>query len=118
MGEEYDMTAIDVTSDDTLTLREACRLLPHGRNGARPHLSTLLRWILRGAPAPDGRRVKLAAVRCGAKWITSREALREFSLALTPAPASDEPVSPPPRSPGQRRRASARAAEQLERAGI
>jgi hypothetical protein len=110
------MTAIDVTSNDTLTLAEACRLLPRGRNGSRPHLSTVLRWILSGCPAPDGRRVKLAAVRCGAKWVTSRAALQEFVDALTPR--QDLEPAPPPRTPGQRRRASERAAEQLEKAGF
>ena len=111
------MTDIDVTSEDTLTLTEACRLLPRGRNGSKPHLSTLLRWITTGAPAPDGRRVKLAAIRCGAKWVTSRAALREFTAALTPA-TSDAPSSPPPRSPATRRRASERAAAELTKAGI
>ena len=42
---------IDVTSDDALTLTEVCKLLPRGRNGSRPHLSTVLRWILGGAIA-------------------------------------------------------------------
>jgi hypothetical protein len=107
---------IDITSDDTLTLTEACRVLPRGRNGSRPHLSTVLRWILQGAPAPDGRRVKLAACRVGAKWITSRAALREFSAALTPR--SDGESAPLPRTPCQGTRASERAAKALERAGI
>ena len=51
-----------------------------------------LRWILHGAPASDGRRVKLAAVRCGAKWITSRDALRKFTAALQAATSSHQPV--------------------------
>jgi hypothetical protein len=110
------MTEIDVTSHDTLTLAEACRILPKGRKGSRPHLSTIIRWITAGAPARDGRRVTLAAVRCGGKWITSRAALREFAAALTPA-LSDTPGTPP-RTPGQRQRATARAARELEKLGI
>jgi hypothetical protein len=106
---------IDVTSDDTLTLAEACRVLPRGRHGSRPHLSTILRWILRGAPAPDGRRVKLDAVRCGAKWVTSRAALREFAAALTPAIETPRSL---PRTLGQRQRASERAAKLLNEVGI
>jgi hypothetical protein len=109
---------IDITSDDTLTLAEACRILPRGRNGSRPHLSTILRWILHGAPAPDGRRVKLAAVRCGAKWITSRTALREFVAALTPRVDGEPAPAPPPRTPTQRQRANERAARELEKAGM
>jgi len=110
------MIEIDITSDDTLTLAEACRILPRGRNGSRPHLSTILRWILRGAPAPDGRRIKLAALRCGSKWVTSRTALREFAAALTPR--LDTEPAPPPRSPTQQRRASERAASELTKNGI
>jgi hypothetical protein len=108
------MNTIDVTSDDALSLREASLVLPRGRNGSRPHLSTLIRWITRGAPAPDGCRVKLAAVRCGGKWVTSRQALREFCEALTPAQV-DRASS---RTSTTRQRASQKADEQLERVGI
>src|SRR5262245_53781183 len=112
------MTAVDVTSDDTLTLAEACALLPRGRNGSRPHLSTVLRWILHGAPTPDGcGRVKLAAVRCGAKWVTSREALRAFAAALTPSQSATH-ASLPPNTRRQRQKASERAAKKLEEIGI
>jgi len=108
------MLDIDPTSDDAVSLTDACRLLPRGRNGSKPHLSTLLRWIRIGVPGPDGQRVKLAALRCGGKWITSRAALREFAAALTPRVESDSQPSPVPRSPRARRRASERAAAKLE----
>ena len=110
------MTAIDITDPDTIRLSQACRELPPGRNNSRPHLSTLLRWILTGATAPDGRRVKLAAVRLGGKWLTSRVALAEFAAALTPS--TDDQATPSPRTPVQRRRASERAARGLESVGI
>jgi hypothetical protein len=111
------MTDIDVTSDDTLTLAEACALLPRGRNGSKPHLSTLVRWIQHGAPARDGRRVRLSAVRIGAKWVTSRSALREFVESLTPRLSSDASQMLPS-TPRQRQRASERAARKLEEVGI
>ena len=85
---------IDIMGDDTLTLAEACRVLPRGRRGARPHLSTLIRWIIDGSVARDGRRVRLSAVRVGGKWITSRVALREFSEALTQTGESPDPAKP------------------------
>jgi hypothetical protein len=110
------MTPIDVTSPDTLTLTEACALLPRGRHGSRPHLSTVLRWITHGSPAADGRRVRLAAVRCGGKWVTSRTALNEFVAALTPRPGGDAPQAP--RTAAQRRRAAARAERELEKKGL
>jgi hypothetical protein len=107
---------INITSEDTLTLTQACALLPRGRNGAKPHLSTLIRWITRGAPGPDGRRVKLAAVRIGAKWITSRAALQEFATALTPLLDNEE--SPLPVTVKRRSKANERTARTLEKLGI
>ncbi len=77
------MIKIDVTADDVLSLTEACRLLPRGRNGSRPHLTTLLRWIREGIKVQDGKRVRLSAVRFGGKWVTSRTALQDFAAALT-----------------------------------
>ena len=109
------MTEIDITSDDTMTLTEACRILPRGRNGAKPHISTLVRWITDGAPATDGRRVRLSAVRVGGKWITSRAALREFSALLTP---HLEPDMPPPLTPSKRRREEEERGKRLEKVGI
>lgn len=111
------MTDIDITDPaDTLTLSEACRVLPRGRRGARPHLSTLIRWITTGAPAPDGTRVRLSAIHIGGKWITSRAALQDFAAALTP---QLQPKSEPmPRTPAQRRRASDEAARELKQDGI
>jgi hypothetical protein len=76
--------AIDILSADRLTLAEACQLVPPARKNTRPHLSTVLRWITEGAPGPNGDRVRLAAVRFGGRWITSRQALRDFAKALTP----------------------------------
>jgi hypothetical protein len=110
------MTDIDVTSDDTLTLAAACRLLPRGRNGAKPHLSTILRWILQGAKAPNGERVRLEACRLGGRWLTSKDAIQRFCNRLTPQ--LDTPAAPAPRSPGQRRHAAERAEKELGRIGI
>jgi hypothetical protein len=109
------MVLIDITSDDVLTLTQACAILPRGRNSSRPHLSTILRWILHGAPSLDGRRVRLSAVGCGGKWITSRAALREFTEALTPR---HDDATLPARTPTARRRGNALAAKRLENAGI
>jgi hypothetical protein len=108
---------LDLTTETPVPLAAACRLVPPARNGRMTHLSTLLRWILIGAKAPDGTRVRLEAARLGSRWVTSKEALQRFAERLTPRPC-DTPVSPPPRTPGQRRRASERAARSLEEAGI
>jgi hypothetical protein len=107
---------IDVTSEDTMRLADLRLLLPKGRNGSRPHISTVLRWILDGVAGPGGQRVRLRAVRLSGKWVSSRQALQEFCEALTPV-LGDAPASPP-RTPAQRGRASEKASRRLEQAGI
>jgi hypothetical protein len=107
-----------VLFETTLGLVEAAQFLPRGRNSSRPHLSTLLRWILTGAKSPTGEVVRLEAVRLGSKWITSREALARFAERLTPSLADIAAEQRAPRSPSARQRASQRAAKELERVGI
>src|SRR5262245_47910434 len=105
-----------LTDETLISLSEVCRLLPTGRNGAKPALGTVLRWILNGSRAPDGTLVKLEACRVGSKWVTSREAIARWTAQLTPR-TSDDPVSPP-RTIRQRQRAAERAEKELERMGI
>jgi hypothetical protein len=107
---------IALTTETTLSLDQAARLIPPSRSARRTHLSTVLRWILRGARNPSGERVRLEAVRLGGKWVTSLEALQRFTDRLTPD--LDASSTLPPRSPGKRQRASDRAARELERLGI
>jgi hypothetical protein len=107
----------DTTVESPIPLNAAARLIPPARNGNRTHLSTLLRWITRGAKAPSGQRVLLEAVRLGGRWMTSREALQRFAERLTPhldAAAS----TATPRTPGQRHHAAERAARELNKFGI
>ncbi len=107
---------IDLAAEMPIPLADACRLIPPGRGGKQTHLSTLLRWILKGVKGPDGAIVRLDAIRLGGRWVTSREAIQRFAEHLTPRVA-DEP-GPAPRSPGRRHRASERAAKQLEKLGV
>ena len=109
---------IDLLAETTIRLHEVPALLPRGRNGARAHLSTILRWIQKGAKSPTGEVVRLEAVRLGSKWITSREALARFTQRLTPSLSTTAPAQAAPRSPSARSRASERAAQRLEAAGI
>ncbi len=106
---------IDLTAEKPIPLAAAATLIPPARNGKKTHLSTILRWILRGAKAPDGTLVKLEAARLGGRWLTSREALQRFSAKLTPSTAVEAPA---PRTPATRSRASSRASAELERAGL
>jgi hypothetical protein len=103
---------LDVSSESTISLTQAARLLPPGRRGRPASLSCILRWVLTGARGPSGERVRLEALRLGGRWVTSREALQRFATALTPR--LDTPAPAGTRTSAQRRRASERAATELE----
>jgi hypothetical protein len=105
---------IDLTSESTLSLIQAARLLPPGRRGRPATLSCILRWVLKGAPGPNGERVKLEALRLGSRWVTSREALQRFAEALTPS--LDAPTALAPRTPTARRRAAEQSGKRLDAA--
>ena len=107
---------IDLTCESVTSLSQAADLLPPGRGGARPTLSCILRWILKGARSPSGELVHLEALRIGGRWVTSREALQRFAESLTPP--LDGNSAQIHRSPTARRRASEKAAKELERLGI
>jgi hypothetical protein len=107
---------LDVSSESTISLTQAARLLPPGRRGRPVSLSCILRWVLTGATGPCGERVRLEAVRCGGRWLTSREALQRFAERLTPRLDGEEP--PVLRTPARQRQASERAARELEDLGI
>jgi hypothetical protein len=106
---------IDLQSEKLISLADAAKLVPPGRRGKRTHLSTVLRWVLRGARGPSSERVKLEAVRLGGRWLTSAEALQRFAERLTPR--LDGEVRPI-RSVGARERANIRAERELARIGI
>jgi hypothetical protein len=108
---------IDLATESLLSLGQATRLLPAGRGDAPTTLACVLRWILKGARAPSGERVRLDAVRLGGRWLTSREALQRFAEALTPALDESGPAATV-RTPTKRERAAERAARELERVGI
>jgi hypothetical protein len=111
-----EVSVIDFTTEKPLSLAEAAKLVPPARSGKRCHLSTILRWIVKGSRAPDGTIVRLDGIRLGGRWLTSREALQRFSDRLTPR--LDAKAEAAPRGPGKRRRASERAAKQLQAMGI
>lgn len=96
------------SNDQLITLTEATKLrwLPRRRKGSRPHLSTLLRWVLRGVGG-----VRLEAWKVGNAWCTTERSLREFfaKSAGNPAPAA---------VPDSRREAIARAEAKLDKAGV
>jgi hypothetical protein len=80
-----EVTMQNLINENWLSVQQAAALLPPGRGGRPVAKSTVVGWIETGAPGPDGKMVKLEAVRCGSRWITSREALARFMAKLTPA---------------------------------
>jgi hypothetical protein len=107
---------LDITSESTISLTQAARLLPPGRRARPVSLSCVVRWIINGATAPSGERVRLEAARVGGRWITSREALLRFAEALTPR--LDIAPAPIPRTNSRRRQAGERADAELKRLGL
>jgi hypothetical protein len=107
---------IDLARERAYNLSDLCQFVPPGRDGKKTHLSTLLRWILKGVRTATGQLVKLEALRLGGRWICTRESLQRFAEALTPHLDGD-PLSTP-RTPGKRQRAAEAAGKQLEKVGI
>jgi hypothetical protein len=105
-----------ILNETTLSLSQAAKRLPPGRKEAPVSLACVLRWVLKGARAPDGGLIRLEAVRLGGRWLTSLEALARFAERLTP-PTANSPASPTP-TPRQKRKAEERAERELERMGI
>jgi hypothetical protein len=98
-----------------LTLARVARTLP-GRDGEK-NISpvTIARWVTHGVIRPGtDDRIKLKAIRLGGRWGVTQDDLDAFISALSPAPSP----STPPRTPGQRAKASQRALQELRARGI
>jgi hypothetical protein len=100
---------IDLKTEEILSLDQAAKKV-------RVSFPTIWRWVLKGLPAPYGQRVRLRASRLGARWITSTQALQEFTERLTPR--LDDDPAPMSRPASRRHAASERAAKALEKVGI
>jgi hypothetical protein len=107
---------IDTTSEQLYPLAAACAWVPPSRGGRRTHVSTLMRWLLKGCRGPSGELVRLEACRVVSRWMVSRQAFQRFCERLTPP--FDSPAPSGARTPTGRRRASERAAAELDRLGI
>lgn len=86
------------------------------RTPDRAHLSTLIRWAIRGIRTPNGKRIHLRAVRVGHKWATCEEWFNDFIQAVTAASLPDEATTSL-RSPAKRRRDSTLADREAAAAG-
>lgn len=86
--------------------------LPLRRGGARLNVATVWRWTMKGCAG-----VKLATVSVGGTLCTSDAWLREFFDAVAQARRGERPT-PHIRTPARRARDQARAAAELDAAGI
>lgn len=59
-----------------------------------PSLATIWRWILKGAFAPNGERIKLASFRVGKSRHVTREAVEAFITACNDVPPLDSKPAP------------------------
>jgi len=108
---------VDLRSEELLSLPQAARRFPPFRQGRPVNPSTVWRWVFTGVRLPDGRRVRLDAVRLSGRWLTSVEAIERFVAAQTPR-LDEAAGTPTPRTPRQRRRAAERAGAELAKRGI
>jgi hypothetical protein len=103
----------DILGETLISLADIGTRIP-GRGGKRLNPTTPWRWATKGVKAPDGRRIHLETIRAGGRTFTSVEAVGRFVAALTPRV---EGTTPPTRTPTERRKASDRAAAELEAMG-
>lgn len=97
--------AAEIVNGDSVKLLDVARQF-----GVAP--STVLRWLLRGLPDGRGERIRLAAVKRGKTWLTSKAALARFLGALPQsAPIS---IAPPIRTASKRERDSVLAETALQ----
>lgn len=110
-------TSVDLSRERLLTLAQAARKFPSYRMGRPVSPSCIWRWCRQGVKVPSVGVVRLECVRLAGRWLTSEEAISRFLLSQTP-PEDAAPRMETPRTPTQRRKASERAARELDRIGI
>jgi hypothetical protein len=106
----------DLTRETLLWLVQAARRFPPVRLGRPVNSSTVWRWCRKGVKVPGVGVVRLECVRIAGRWATSEEAISRFVAAQTPQGESE--ARSLPRTPTQQRKASDRAARELDRIGI
>ena len=100
----------EVLSGSGLSFAAAAKLLPSTRGGRPVHSATSWRWALQGVRLPDGRKLRLGAVKVSGHFATSRQALARFIDAQTPDLDADPcPGAAAARPPAQGQRGGRRA---------
>jgi hypothetical protein len=104
---------IDIETETLIALRDACREPVFCHGGKPIHISGMYRYIMRGAKAANGQRIRLETVRTPGGLRTSREAISRFISTLT-----DPGTAIPPPTTAARRRQIESAEKELARAGF
>lgn len=109
LAESETINGIDPDSEKLISLKEAAKLSMFNRDGKRPHLASLYRWV-----SPLGcRGVRLETIRVGTTLCTSHEACRRFLERL-----SSPTLKPTDPTPSTRNRQIRHAEQVLSAAGI
>ena len=80
-----------ILDEDKRTLEEARP--EFGTDGNPADFSTVYNAVTKGCALPDGGKEYLEAVRLGGRWITSKQAIERFVVALTEAWSGRAPGS-------------------------
>ena len=103
-------------AETLISFAQAARLIPPSRRGRPVSPSCVWRWHRSGVKLPDGRVVRLEALKLINRFLTSVQAVHRFIRAQQPeagpAPGPREPARMT-RTPGRRQRDSEHALEQL-----
>jgi hypothetical protein len=108
------LALIDLQNEHLISLSQAGKSLPSYRSNKPVSLSCVFRWVVDGVRLDSGEVVRLEAVRCGGRWLTSREAMQRFIDRQTPK--FDRQPAENAAAKGKER--SERAARELAEAGI
>jgi len=104
---------IDLATEELLSLRQACQLLPRRRKGKRPSYACVWRWARKGCHG-----TRLETIKIGSMLFTSIQAVQRFCDTITAkdnGPCGDSAVL---RTPSQRERQIRKADEDLRREGV
>ena len=88
--------------------------VPGHRGAAHVNGSTLYRHITKGVRTASGEVIRLEAVRAGARWLSSVEALTRFYERLTAAELQAAEAAKPPTPPRERNRRQEAASRRLD----
>lgn len=92
-------------SERLISFAQAARLIPPSRQGRPVSPSCIWRWHRSGVKTPDGRIVRLEALKLVHRFVTTEEAVRRFIAGQQP---DDQPASAvQPASQTARRRTDA-----------